>query len=112
MMGTEGGLVQFPVAVVQQHAGTVDRVSDAVETARSAVHAVTMDAHAYGQLCQFLPALLNPVFGLAVDTLYRTVDSLQETATRLRTAATNTEYTDVSSAQRMNAAGPRIELPL
>jgi hypothetical protein len=76
-MGAEGELVQFPIALVQQHAGTVDRVSDAVQLARSAVHEVTMDTQAYGQLCQFLPALLSPVFALAVDALYTTVDSLQ-----------------------------------
>jgi hypothetical protein len=115
-MGAEGELVQFPIALVQQHAGTVDRVSDAVQLARSAVHEVTMDTQAYGQLCQFLPALLSPVFALAVDALYTTVDSLQETATKLRTAATNTDHTDVSNGQRILAAGnqhrPTIELPL
>jgi hypothetical protein len=115
-MGAEGGLVQFPIALVQQHAGTVDRVSDAVQLARSAVHEVTMDTGAYGQLCQFLPALLSPVFGLAVDALYATVDSLQETAAKLRTAATNTDNTDVSNGQRILTAGDQhrhtLKLPL
>jgi hypothetical protein len=115
-MGAEGELVQFPVALVQQHAGTVDRVSDAVGVARSAVREVTMDTQAYGQLCQFLPAILNPVFDLAVDALHGTIDSLQETATKLRTAATSTDHTDVGSGRRIQAAGnqgrPPIELPL
>jgi len=115
-MGAEGELIQFPVALVQQHAGTVDRVSDAVELARSAVHEVAMDSQAYGQLCQFLPAMLSPVFGLAVNALHGTVDSLHETATNLRTAAANTESTDVSNGQSLLTAGnqsrPRLELPL
>jgi hypothetical protein len=109
-------VIQFPVELVQRHAGTVDQVSDAVGLARSAVHEVTMDTQAYGQLCQFLPAILSPVFGLAVDALVGTVDSLQETASKLRTAATNTRNTDANSGQRIHAAGDqhrsRLGLPL
>ncbi|NJC83982.1 type VII secretion target [Planosporangium mesophilum] len=115
-MSADGGLVQFPVDVVRQHAGSVDQVSEAVETARSAVREVTMDTQAYGLLCQFLPALLSPVFELGAEALHSSVDALRETAADLRTAAVNTVGTDVSSAQRIGAAGesgrPRLELPL
>jgi hypothetical protein len=115
-MAVDGGVVQFPVAAVRDHAGTVDRVSDAVELARSAVHEITMDAQAFGQLCQFLPAVLSPVFGLAVDGLIGTVESLRETATALRAAAASTEGTDVNSERRIRSAGahirPHVELPL
>jgi hypothetical protein len=80
------------------------------------VHEVTMDTAAYGQLCQFLPAILSPVFGMGVDALYGSVDSLRETATKLRTAASTTRGTDVGSGQRITAAGnehrARIDLPL
>jgi hypothetical protein len=92
--------MQFPIALVRRHAGTVDGVSDAVDLARSAAQEAGMSAGAYGQLCQFLPALLNPVFDQAVDALYGSVDSLRETATKLRTAATNAHDADVRSAQR------------
>ncbi|GII22659.1 type VII secretion target [Planosporangium mesophilum] len=117
MVGSgDGGLVRFPAEVVQHHAGVVEQVSEAVETARSAVREVTMDTQAYGVLCQFLPALLTPVFDLGVDALHSSVDALRETAAKLRTAAENTVGTDVSSAQRIGAAGesgrPRLELPL
>jgi hypothetical protein len=113
-MAGNGGTVQFPVTQVREHAGTVDGVSDAVGLARSAVHAVTLDTQAYGQLCQFLPAVLSPVFGLGVDALMGAVESLRETAAALRAAATGTDRTDANGQRRITAAGdhPRLNLPL
>ncbi len=113
----ENPTVQFPVETVRQHAATVDLVADAVEVARSAVHQVTMDSQAYGQLCQFMPAMLGPVFGLAVEALYESVGSLQETASNLKTAAATTQETDLGSQRRLLATGgqqqgPLLELPL
>jgi hypothetical protein len=108
--------VQFPVHLVEQHAGTVERVAEAVQTARSAVHEVTIDTGAYGQLCQFLPGILSPVFGMGVDALHGAVEALHETATKLRTTAAGTHGTDVASGDRITKAGtggrPAIELPL
>jgi hypothetical protein len=105
--------VQFPVHLVERHAGTVERVSDAMQTARAAVHEVTMDTSAYGELCQFLPAILSPVFGLGADALHSSVGALHETATKLRTTAEATHGTDVASGDRVAKAGrPAIELPL
>jgi uncharacterized protein YukE len=109
------GAVQFPVAAVQQHAGTVDQVADAVQEARSAVREVSMDTQAYGQLCQFLPGLLSPLFGLALVAMNGAVDALQETATNLRAAASHAEATDTANAARVTAAGgalPGLKLPL
>lgn len=110
-----GEVVEFPIALVQRHAGTVDAVADAVSTARSAVHEVTMDTQAYGQLCQFLPALLSPVFGLALDALHESIGSLQDTADKLRTAASNTETTDAergTAIAQIPAKHSGIRLPL
>ncbi|GAA2502254.1 hypothetical protein Ahu01nite_064930 [Winogradskya humida] len=111
-----GESVRFPVDEVRTHAGTVDRVAGDVETARSAVHEVSMDTGAYGQLCQFLPGLLSPLFGLALEAMNESADALQETATKLRAAADETESTDQGTAIRVRAAGsaatPAIELPL
>jgi hypothetical protein len=110
------GAVQFPIAAVQQHAGTVAEVSGQMARARSAVHEVTIGTEAYGQLCQFLPAILSPIFGMAVDLLSEATDALQETALNLRTTAIETEATDVDGARRVMAAGgqpgPALELPL
>jgi excreted virulence factor EspC (type VII ESX diderm) len=110
-----GEVVEFPIGLVRHHAGTVDAVADAVSMARSAVHEVTMDTQAYGQLCQFLPALLSPVFGLALDALHESMGSLQDTADKLRMAAAGTETTDVdrgTAIAAIPAAHPGLQLPL
>ncbi|XVU22752.1 type VII secretion target [Actinoplanes sp. CA-054009] len=108
-----GDQVRFPAAAVHGHAGTVDGVADAVRTARSAVHEVTMDTQAYGQLCQFLPGLLSPIFSLAVGALGNADDALRETADNLRAAAADTAAADDSAARIIQAApGPLPELPL
>jgi hypothetical protein len=108
-----GELVRFPVQEVERHAGSVEQVADAMETARSAVRDVTMDTGAYGILCQFLPGILTPVFERGADALYGSVDALHETAARLRSAAASTFGTDEASGNRITRAGhPTIDLPL
>jgi hypothetical protein len=110
--------VQFPGLVVEQHAGRVEQVGDAMDLARSAVRDVTMDAGAYGQLCQFLPGMLSPVFGIGVDALHSAVDVLHETAASLRTTAASMSAADTAGARRIRRAGdgdggsPALELPL
>jgi hypothetical protein len=108
--------VQFPGSMVERHAGSVEHVAEAMQLARSAVHEVTMDSGAYGQLCQFLPGILSPVFDLGLDSLYKTVDVLSETAADLRTTAASMTATDAASGQRITQAGggsgPALELPL
>ncbi|SNY69386.1 type VII secretion target [Paractinoplanes atraurantiacus] len=108
-----GDQVRFPAPAVHRHAGTVDGVADALRTARSAVHEVSMDTQAYGQLCQFLPGLLSPIFSLAVGALGDAGEALRETADNLRAAAADTAATDGSAARTIKAAtGPLPELPL
>ncbi|NMO50151.1 hypothetical protein HH310_02960 [Actinoplanes sp. TBRC 11911] len=108
--------VQFPGAMVERHAGSVEQVGHAMGLARSAVHEVTMDRGACGQLCQFLPAILSPVFDLGLDALYSSVDVLSETAANLRTTAESMSATDAASGQRITRAGDSgreaMELPL
>jgi hypothetical protein len=72
-----------------------------------------MDSQAYGQLCQFLPGLLSPLFGSAVEVMNDAVDALAETALKLRATATDMDSADVGSSRRLHsAAGPGLELPL
>jgi uncharacterized protein YukE len=107
--------MQIPIDAVRAHAGTVDQVGAEMEQARSAVTEVTMDTGAFGQLCQFLPAVLSPVFGLALDALDGTIDALHSTADDLRATADAASATDAGSARRVTAADsgrPLIELPL
>lgn len=114
-MAGDGQLVQFPIAVVQKHAGTVDNVASAMDMAKGAIHEVTMSTEAYGQLCQFLPAILSPIFMIANSALAESVTSLEETAQKLRTAATSTQTTDLAREQATTAITtrhPGIELAL
>jgi hypothetical protein len=108
-----GDEVRFPAAAVQQHAGSVDGIADAVRLARSAVHEVAMDSQAYGQLCQFLPGLLSPIFALGIGALADADDALRETASNLRVVTGSMTATDesVSGAVRA-AAGSLPDLPL
>lgn len=103
-----GELVRFPGHQVERHAGSVDQVADAVRTARSAIHDVTMDSGAYGILCQFLPGVLAPVFELGLDALHSSIDALHETAAELRTTVSEMAGADASTAARLTA----VERPL
>jgi hypothetical protein len=104
---------QISSEAVVRHAAAVDQAAGGMETARSAVREVTMDSQAYGQLCQFLPALLSPLFMDAAGVLGDAVDALSESALKLRTTAASMDAADTGNASRLNSAGgPGIELPL
>jgi hypothetical protein len=109
-----GDAMQIPIDAVRGHAATVDDVGAAMEQARGAVREVTMDTGAYGQLCQFLPAVLTPVFWLATDALDGTIDALHSTADQLRVTADGAAASDDGAARRVRASSgsPTIELPL
>ncbi|MET0419445.1 MAG: hypothetical protein ABW022_25810 [Actinoplanes sp.] len=97
---------------MRRHADTVSGAADQVAQARAAAGEV-MGAEAYGQLCQFLPGLLNPVFESAAGLLGETAAALRETSLKLRTTADEAEAADADSAGRVSAAGgPALELPL
>jgi hypothetical protein len=107
------GSVEFPADAVLQHVAAVSAASDEMAQARSAAGEVAMDSQAYGQLCQFLPALLSPVFGIAAEVMNEAVDALGETALKLRTTASEMTAADTGSARRLDtAAGPGLDLPL
>ena len=86
-------------------AGSVDRVADAMRTARSAVHDVTMDTAAYGMLCRFLPGALSPVLERGLDALAGSIDGLDETAAALRATVAGMAGTDRAAADRIKAVG-------
>jgi Excreted virulence factor EspC, type VII ESX diderm len=105
--------LRFPSDEIRRHAGSVDEIADAVRTARGAVHEITMGTQAYGQLCQFLPAVLSPIFALAIGALHDAEDSLREDAAKLRSTAGEMTATDQSAGRRLRVSGePLPELPL
>jgi hypothetical protein len=104
--------IRIPQDAVRRHAAGVAEIADAVRSARSAVHQVTMDTQTYGQLCQFLPGLMSPLFGLALDALDNATDSLQETAHGLRVVSDEAATTDEAAARRVDAAGRQLDSPI
>ncbi|WP_203794608.1 hypothetical protein [Actinoplanes derwentensis] len=104
--------MQFPAEAVRQHADAVSEAAENMALTRSAVHEVTMDHRVYGEICQFLPGLLSPLFGGAVDVLNGAVDCLSETALKLRATAVEIEAADVDSARRLTEVDRGFELPL
>lgn len=105
--------LQFPAASVLGHVASVRDASDRMTQARTAVHEVTMDSQAYGQLCQFLPGLLSPIFDSAIEVMNDAVDALDETASKLTATATAMAAADADSAGRLDdVAGPGFALPL
>jgi hypothetical protein len=105
--------VQFPAEAVLRHADAVRDASDQMGRARAAAGEVAMSSDAYGQLCQFLPTLLSPVFGIAVGVMNDAVEALGETALNLSKTTADMTTTDAGNARRLNSAGgPGLDLPL
>ena len=62
------------------HAGEVNQIGDGLTTAAQAGQAVQTDTGAYGQLCQFVPALLNGLQQAMVDGMTTAAESVHDTA--------------------------------
>jgi hypothetical protein len=77
--------------MLRGHAGAVGRVADAVAQARAAAAHVSLGREAYGQLCQFLPGMLEQTTTAAVDTLAAAVEVARETGGRLQAVASRYE---------------------
>lgn len=79
------------------HAGHLDGVAGALAAAKDAGQAVMIDRLAYGQLCMIVPALLDVLQGRVVDGIAAGIDSLRDTADRLRAAADGYQTADAAS---------------
>jgi len=99
------GETHMPVAAVRRHADSVDAAADGMTTGRSAAAQVRLADDAYGQLCSFLPGLVNPLADRTVTALDESAAALRETAANLRSAASAATSTDVNSARRIAATG-------
>lgn len=105
--------VEFPAESVLRHADAVREAAAEMAQARAAAGEVSMDNEAYGQPCQFLPALLSPLFGSAAEVMKDAEDALGETALKLRTTVSDMTAADTGSARRLNAAvDSDLDLPL
>ncbi|HET6484593.1 MAG TPA: type VII secretion target [Actinoplanes sp.] len=96
-----GPAFQVDSAALGTHADTVDSLGDGLTTAADAGHAVQTDTGAYGQLCQFVPALLNQLQQTMVDGMTIAATSAHETADALRSVAAAYDSADRASADRL-----------
>jgi Excreted virulence factor EspC, type VII ESX diderm len=89
---------------LRAHASHLDGLVDRLNTAVSAAGSVTMDDHAYGLLCAFLPPIVKATTEQhATDTLHAAVDGMSTTADNVRTAASNYDEQDQANAEPFQA---------
>jgi len=101
----------MPVDAVRQHASAVDTAADRMATARAAAAQVQLGSGAYGQLCSFLPGLIDRLGDQVVLALTESTSALRESAVNLRAAAAGAESADSAASTRVTGAGGRV-LPL
>jgi hypothetical protein len=92
---------QVDSASLVAHAGEVDRIGDALTAAAQAGQAVQTGSGAYGQLCQFVPALLNGLQQAMVDGMSTAAGSAHDTAESLRSVAAGYDNADGKAADRL-----------
>jgi Excreted virulence factor EspC, type VII ESX diderm len=92
---------------LKRHAGRLDAIADALVSAQQAGQAVRLGAGVYGQLCAFLPGLLDGLQQVLVDGIDTAARSVRDTAGRVRAAADGYAATDGRSA----AALDRLRAP-
>jgi uncharacterized protein YukE len=86
-------------------AGTVEKLAETVSSGRQAGSQVQLGTAAYGQLCQRLPALINPVQDRAIAAMNDASEALRESADALRTAAQVFGGFDRGAADRLDTLG-------
>ncbi|NMO54829.1 ESX-1 secretion-associated protein [Actinoplanes sp. TBRC 11911] len=96
-----GPAFQVDSAALGTHADALHHVGNGLSTAADAAHTVQTDAGAYGQLCQFVPALLNRLQQAMVDGMATAATSAHETADALRSVAAEYDTADRASADRL-----------
>jgi hypothetical protein len=98
-----GGHDQFRVdsAALMAHAGEVDRIGDGLTTTAEPGQAVQTGNDVYGQLCQFVPALLNGLQQKLVEGLTTASGCAYDTADSLRSVAAAYDAADSSAADHL-----------
>jgi Excreted virulence factor EspC, type VII ESX diderm len=95
-----GDVVAVDPASLTTHAGHLDQFATEIDGATQAARYVRMHTAAYGQVCAFVPVILNSLSGPLAEGLGTIVTSLRDTADRLRAAANEYAGADARGAQR------------
>lgn len=91
------GQFQVSTSDLVSHAAEVDRIGNGLDTAKQAGAAVQVDSGAHGQLCQFVPALLNNLQARVIDGVGSAVTAARDTADALRSTTANYDTATVRS---------------
>jgi|GEM_PF-2147355 hypothetical protein len=106
MAGGEG--FQVTAADLMAHAGHLDQVAGELATAKQAGETTRPGPDAYGRLCVIVPSVLGQLHSTVVEGIGAAVDSVRDTAARVRSAAGDYRATDEGSSARFN----RIRRPV
>lgn len=85
------------------HGSTVGAIAAEVETAYAAAQVVRLDHGAYGQVCAFVPVVLNTLSDDLMAGLRAAVDSLNDTSSRLKTVAYEFARADADATPQIDA---------
>jgi hypothetical protein len=83
------------------HAGQIDGIGDGLTIAQEAGAAVRAGSGAYGQLCQFVPVLLNVLQSQLIEGIAAGAGSAHDTADALRTVAAGYDSSDSNASERL-----------
>jgi hypothetical protein len=97
--------IKVDTGALRRHASSVDDVAGAVRTAQNAARHVRLGGAAYGQLCQALPVMLEPLHDLADRVIAEALSSLDETAYALRAVARSYDAVDEAAGRRIGRSG-------
>ncbi|MFI5936280.1 type VII secretion target [Actinoplanes sp. NPDC051494] len=103
-MSAADGQMQVNPNDLVAHARKIDEIGDGLAMAQEAGAAVRTDAGEYGQLCQFVPSLLNAMQSQMIDGLATAARSVHDTADGLREVAAAYDDTDHNTADRIRNA--------
>jgi len=96
---------------IATHAETVDAFADRSEVCAATVRHLRLDTGAYGQLCGFVPAVLNGITSTIETTSVDASGSLRETAGGLRRLVPHFTAAD-EAAGRLGSGTPALDNPL
>ena len=92
-------------AELTTHASATDRLADRADQASSAIRHVRLDRAAYGQLCSFIPTLLDALQERIESAAIESSGALHGTADRLRQTAAAYDGSDTGAAIGLSEAG-------
>jgi hypothetical protein len=91
---------------IVRHAQTVGHLAERAELAHGAARQVGLDAAAYGKVCSFIPAHLNPMQERIAAVMLMSATALDVAGAALRSASAGYESVDAAVRDRMESVRP------